>query len=411
MPVGFSSKTYPPESNGFLSSAAALWLARIKGFVFKWVAPGDWRPGGKSKLPKKQVPLNRPDLGIMERLAVDAVLRSGALAQGKKVAEFESAFSATVAGRNSIAVNSGTSALHLSLLALGIGPGDEVIVPSFTFAASANAVAITGATPVFVDIEPDYFSIDPLAVQSAITPRTKAVIAVHLYGHPARMAELRKICDSAGILLVEDAAQAHLAQFEKTPVGAWGAMAAFSFYPTKNMTTGEGGMSVTGDEAVARRVRLLRNQGMERRYENEIPGFNNRMTEVAAAIGLVQLQKLAGWTKKRQSNAAFLDENLNGVVVPKVHSLASHVYHQYTIKVEGHDRSQFAAELKKLGVDSDIYYPAPVHKLPAYGLTHSLEVTEQITKSCLSIPVHQKLSASDLSKIVSAVNKLAKAGA
>ena len=354
---------------------------------------------------KKQVPLNRPDLGLKERLAVDAVLRSGALAQGKKVAEFETAFSATVAGRNSIAVNSGTSALHLGLLALGIGPGDEVIVPSFTFAASANAVAITGAKPVFVDIEPDYFSIDPQTVQSAITPRTKAVIAVHLYGHPARMAELKKICDSAGILLVEDAAQAHLAQFEGIPVGAWGAMAAFSFYPTKNMTTGEGGMSVTGDEAVARRVRLLRNQGMERRYENEIPGFNNRMTEVAAAIGLVQLQKLAGWTKKRQSNAAFLDENLRGVVVPKVHALASHVYHQYTIKVEGHDRSQFAAELKKLGVDSDVYYPAPVHKLPAYGLTHSLDVTERITKSCLSIPVHQKLSGSDLSKIVSAVNK------
>jgi perosamine synthetase len=359
----------------------------------------------------KQIPLNRPDLGLKERLAVDAVLRSGALAQGKRVAEFESAFSGTVATRTSIAVNSGTSALHLGLLALGIGPGDEVIVPSFTFAASANAVAITGAKPVFVDIEPDYFSIDPLAVQAAITPMTKAVIAVHLYGHPARMTELKKICDSAGIVLVEDAAQAHLAQFEKTPVGAWGTIAAFSFYPTKNMTTGEGGMSVTGDEAVARRVRLLRNQGMERRYENEIPGFNNRMTEVAAAIGLVQLQKLAGWTKKRQSNAAFLDKNLEGVVVPKVHPLASHVYHQYTIKVEGHDRSQFAAELKKLGVDSDVYYPAPVHKLPAYGLTHSLDVTESITKSCLSIPVHQKLSGSDLSKIVSAVNKLAKAGA
>ena len=358
----------------------------------------------------KQIPLNRPDLGLKERLAVDAVLRGGALAQGKKVAEFESTFSKTVSGRNSIAVNSGTSALHLGLLALGIGPGDEVIVPSFTFAASANAVAITGATPIFVDIEPDYFSIDPLAVKAAIGQKTKAVIAVHLYGHPAKMSELKAICDAAGIFLVEDAAQAHLAEFESVPVGAWGAMAAFSFYPTKNMTTGEGGMSVAGDEAVARRIRLLRNQGMERRYENEIPGFNNRMTEVAAAIGLVQLEKLAGWTKKRQANAAFLDENLSGVAVPKVHPLASHVYHQYTIKVEGHDRSQFAAELKKLGVDSDVYYPGPVHKLLAYGLTHSLEVTEQITKSCLSIPVHQKLSKSDLAKIVRAVNKLAKAG-
>jgi dTDP-4-amino-4,6-dideoxygalactose transaminase len=361
-------------------------------------------------LPKRQIPLNRPDRGLQERLAVDAVLRSGALAQGKKVAQFESVFSSTVSERNSIAVNSGTSALHLGLLAIGIGPGDEVIVPSFTFAASANAVAITGATPVFVDIEPDYFSIDPLAVKAAIGPRTKAVMAVHLYGHPAKMSELRDICDTAGILLVEDAAQAHMAEFENTPVGTWGAVAAFSFYPTKNMTTGEGGMSVTGDQEVARKVRLLRNQGMERRYENEIPGFNNRMTEVAAAIGLVQLQKLAGWTKKRQSNAAYLDLNLSGVVVPKVHPLASHAYHQYTIKVEGHDRSQFASELKKLGVDSDVYYPGPVHKLPAYGLTHSLEVTERITKSCLSIPVHQRLSKSDLSKIVTAVNKLSRAG-
>ena len=360
---------------------------------------------------KRQITLNRPDLGLRERIAVDAVLRSGALAQGKKVAEFEFSFSHSVSERNSIAVNSGTSALHLGLLALGIGPGDEVIVPSFTFAASANAVAITGATPVFVDIEPHYFSIDPLAVKAAISPRTKAVIAVHLYGHPAKLSELRDICDSAGIHLVEDAAQAHLAEFDQTPVGAWGAVAAFSFYPTKNMTTGEGGMSVTGDKEVARRIRLLRNQGMERRYENEVPGFNNRMTEVAAAIGLVQLEKLQGWTKKRQANAAYFDSQLTGVVVPKVHPRASHVYHQYTIKVEGQDRDQFAAELKKLGVDSDIYYPSPVHKLPAYGLKHSLEVTERITKSCLSIPVHQKLSKSDLSKIVRAVNRISQAGA
>jgi len=360
---------------------------------------------------KQQISLNRPDLGLRERLAVDAVLRSGALAQGKKVAEFESAFSETVEARNSVAVNSGTSALHLGLLALGVGPGDEVIVPSFTFAASANAVAVTAATPDFVDIYPDYFSIDPMAVRAAIGPRTKGVIAVHLYGHPAKMSDLKDICDSAGIFLVEDAAQAHLAAFDNIPVGAWGDMAAFSFYPTKNMTTGEGGMSVTGDQDVARRVRLLRNQGMERRYENEIPGFNNRMTEVAAAIGVVQLQKLTGWTKKRQSNATFLDENLSGVVAPKVHPLAQHVYHQYTIKVEGHDRSRFSAELKKLGVDSDVYYPGPVHRLPAYGLTHSLEVTEHTTKSCLSIPVHQKLSKSDLARIVTSVNKLAKAGA
>ena len=360
---------------------------------------------------RKQIPLNRPDIGLKERLAVDAVLRSGSLAQGKKVAKFESSFSSTVSGRSSIAVNSGTSALHLGLLALGIGPGDEVIVPTFTFAATANSVAITGATPVFVDIEPDYFSINPLAVTSAIGSKTKAVIAVHLYGHTAIMSELKSICDSAGILLIEDAAQAHLAEFAGVSAGAWGSIAAFSFYPTKNMTTGEGGMAVASDNQVARRVRLLRNQGMERRYENEVPGFNNRMTEVAAAIGLIQLEKLAGWTKKRRTNAAFLDENLTGVVTPKVHTLAMHSYHQYTIQVDGHDRDRFAIELKKLGIDSDVYYPSPVHRLPAYGLTHSLEVAEKIAKSCLSLPVHQKLSKSDLFRIVSAVNRVARSGA
>jgi len=358
----------------------------------------------------RPVYLNRPKIGLRERLAVDAVLRGGALAQGVRVAQFESAFSINVKNRHSVAVNSGTSALHLGLLALGIGVGDEVIVPSFTFAATANAVAITGATPVFVDIEPDYFCIDPSGVRSAITERTKAVIAVHLYGHPASMTELKMICDSAGIHLVEDAAQAHLAGFDGVPVGAWGSMAAFSFYPTKNMTTGEGGMAVTELDSVAYQLRLLRNQGMVKRYENEVPGFNNRMTEISAAIGLIQLEKLAMWTKKRRDNANFLDENLKGVVLPKVHPLATHSYHQYTIRTEGHDRSRFALELSKLGVQSDVYYPTPVHRLPAFALALGLEVSEAVAANCLSIPVHQSLSKSDLSKVVAAVNKVASAG-
>jgi len=359
---------------------------------------------------RKQIHLNRPEIGLRERLAVDAVLRSGALAQGKKVEEFESAFSSLVQNRPCIAVNSGTSALHLSLLAMGIGPGDEVIVPSFTFAATANSVAITGATPIFVDIEPSYFAIDPSAVKAAIGPRTKAVIAVHLYGHPANMSELKEICDSSGLHLVEDAAQAHLAEYQNVPVGAWGSAAAFSFYPTKNMTTGEGGMVSVREGDVGRVVRLLRNQGMEQRYKNEIPGFNNRMTEVAAAIGLVQLGKLKAWTDKRRSNAKYLNENLNGVVIPAVSKFAKHSYHQYTIRLLGHNRDKFASELKKLGVDSDVYYPSAIHRLPAYGQTISLEVADQIAKTCLSIPVHQGLSKGQLNRIVEAVNKLAGAG-
>jgi len=360
---------------------------------------------------RRQIHLNRPVIGLAERVAVDRVLRSGGLAQGKFVSEFEKTFSNHVSGASCIALNSGTSALHLGLLAIGVGTGDEVIVPTFTFAATANAVALTGATPVFVDIEPEYFSIDPVRVEQAITPRTKAIIAVHLYGHPADLASLSRICEKHGLLLVEDAAQAHLAEFDERKVGSFGEVGAFSFYPTKNMTTGEGGMASTKNLEIERKIRLLRNQGMEIRYQNEIPGFNNRMTEVAAAIGIVQLKKIEKWTKKRQANASFLNKNLRGVKVPQVSPRARHVYHQYTIQLVGHDRDRFVTELKELGVDSDIYYPAPVHTLPAYGLSLDAPVAATVSGSCLSIPVHQGLSTSNLHRIVESVNKLARAGA
>jgi perosamine synthetase len=262
------------------------------------------------------IPAARPLIGDDERAAVDAVLQSGMIAQGPQVAAFEEEFAEVVAGRECIAVNSGTSALHLALLAMGVGPGDEVIVPSFTFAATGNAVAITGATPVFVDIEPDYFTIDPSQIEQAITDRTRAIIPVHLYGHPAEMRQIMAIADAAGLQVLEDAAQAHLSALDGRPVGAWGNAAAFSFYPTKNMTAGEGGMIVTNDPELARTARLLRNQGMEKRYHNEIAGLNNRMTDIHAAIGRVQLGKLAGWTEQRQQNAKFLDAHLQGVTVP-----------------------------------------------------------------------------------------------
>jgi dTDP-4-amino-4,6-dideoxygalactose transaminase len=360
---------------------------------------------------KGQIHLNRPSIGLRERAAVNKVLRSGNLAQGKTVAEFETSFSRFVSGSSCVALNSGTSALHLGLLALGIGPGDEVIVPTFTFAATANAAAITGATPVFVDIEENYFSIDASRVEEAITPKTKAVIAVHLYGHPAELDKLTQICKKHDLFLVEDAAQAHLAEFDGKAVGSIGDVGAFSFYPTKNMTTGEGGMATTNHKETERKLRLLRNQGMEIRYQNEIPGFNNRMTEVAAAIGIVQLQQIESWTLKRQANAAFLDKALQGVIVPPVSPSARHVYHQYTIRLVDQDRERFATELKRLGVDSDVYYPAPVHTLPAYNLSLDTPVAYSVAKSCLSIPVHQKLSKSNLHKIAEVVNKVAKAGA
>lgn len=356
------------------------------------------------------IPAAQPIIGDDERSAVDRVLRSGMLAQGPEVEAFEEEFSAMVNGHHCIAVNSGTSALHMSLVALGIGPGDEVIVPSFSFAATANSVRLAGATPVFVDIEMNHFNLDPESVEAAITTRTRAVMPVHLYGHPAAMVELGAICRKHGLMFLEDAAQAHAASLQGTPTGAFGVAASFSFYPTKNMTSGEGGMIVTPDSAVARTLRLLRNQGMEKKYQNEIVGFNTRMTDIHAAIGRVQLKKLAAWTKRRQENAQFLDANLQGVVVPPVAPGAVHVYHQYTIRVPDHDRDKFSEELTKRGIGNGVYYPTPIHRLPSFGLVLELPTTEKVCKECLSIPVHPSLVSSDLELIVESVNKVASAG-
>lgn len=358
------------------------------------------------------IPAAKPIIGDEERAAVDRVLQSGMMAQGPEVAAFESEFSnALVDGRNCVAVNSGTSGLHLGLLAAGVGAGDEVIVPSFTFAATANSVALTGATPVFVDIEPDYFCLDPAAVEAAITERTVGIMPVHLYGHPADMTALTEIAAKHGLKIFEDAAQAHAATWQGKPVGTFGDFAMFSLYPTKNMTSGEGGMVSTGDDEFARRVRLLRNQGMERQYENELVGLNNRMTDIHAAIGRVQLTKLAGWTAQRKANAAFLDANLEGVVVPPVAEGAGHVYHQYTIRVP-QDRDGFAKALREdYGVGCGVYYPIPNHRLPSFARSLDLPQTEKAALEVLSLPVHPSLSQDDLDRIVSAVNTLAKAGA
>jgi perosamine synthetase len=353
------------------------------------------------------IPAARPLVGEDEIAAVTRVMRSGGIAQGPEVAAFEDEFSALVAGHHCVAVNSGTSALHLGLLAAGIGPGDEVIVPSFSFAATANAVRLAGADPVFVDIEADSFCIDPAAVAAAVTDRTAAVMPVHLYGHPAAMEQLGKVADRHGLLVIEDAAQAHGAELGSRPVGSIGAVAAFSFYPTKNMTTGEGGMIVTADAEVARQARLLRNQGMEQRYRNEVVGFNTRMTDIGAAIGRVQLGKLTGWTERRRGNARVLDEGLSGieaVVTPPVASGARHVYHQYTIRVPA-DRDAALERLAAAGVGAAVYYPVPIHRLPSFGLDLDLPVTETAAGQVLSLPVHPALTDEDLATIVATVRE------
>jgi dTDP-4-amino-4,6-dideoxygalactose transaminase len=357
------------------------------------------------------IPAACPEIGEEERKAVDAVLSSGGLAQGPEVEAFEKEFSQlAVSDAICVAVNSGTSAQHLAMIAAGIGVGDEVIVPSFTFAATANSVALTGAVPVFADIDANYFCLNPTSVESVLSPKTKAIMPVHLYGHPANMESLVKICNKNNLLLVEDAAQAHLASIGGKRVGTWGIAGSFSFYPTKNMTAGEGGMVTTFDAELARKVKLLRNQGQEQRYKNEIVGFNNRMTDIHAAIGRVQLRKLEKWTKKRQLNAAFYNENLKGVITPPVMNGAVHVYHQYTIRVRGLNRDIFAEELNKHGIGSGIYYPIPSHRLPAFNLKLDLPETDLACQEVLSLPIYPSLSNDNLEKIVAVVNNLASSG-
>ncbi|MEE6289218.1 DegT/DnrJ/EryC1/StrS family aminotransferase [Georgenia sp. MJ173] len=362
------------------------------------------------------IPAAKPTIGDEERAAVDAVLRSGMVAQGPQVAAFEEEFGAAlVPGRRCQAVSSGTAGLHVGLLACGVGPGDEVIVPSFTFAATANSVALTGATPVFVDIEPNYFGLDPAAVRAAVTDRTVGIMPVHLYGHPAAMAELSAIAQELGLAIFEDAAQAHGASLDGQMVGTWGKFAMFSLYPTKNMTSGEGGMVACESDEVARAVRLLRNQGMEQQYANEVIGLNVRMTDIHAAIGRVQLGKLPGWTAARQANAAFLDANLRGVVTPAVAPGAVHVYHQYTIRVEATERDRIVTALREEHqVGCGVYYPIPNHRLASLArFAPGLELaqTEKAAAEVISLPVHPSLSQGDLERVVAGVNAAVGAGA
>ncbi|MGC5584926.1 DegT/DnrJ/EryC1/StrS family aminotransferase [Ornithinimicrobium sp. W1665] len=365
------------------------------------------------------IPAAKPLIGEEERAAVDRVMRSGMVAQGPEVAAFEAEFAdVLVGGRTCVAVNSGTSGLHLGLLAAGIGAGDEVIVPSFTFAATANAVALTGARPVFADISADTFNLDPASVADAVSEATAAVMPVHLYGHPAEMDGLAQVAAEHGLQLFEDAAQAHGATYHGSPVGSFGVFGMFSLYPTKNMTSGEGGMVSCADEEIARGVRLLRNQGMEKQYANEVVGLNNRMTDIHAAIGRVQLTKVAGWTAQRQANAAWLDQALSGVVVvPPVREGCTHVYHQYTVRIAGAtgpERDRVVQALREEHrVGCGVYYPTPNHELVSlsrFAPPWELPVTARAAAEVISLPVHPSLSTGDLERIAAAVHAVVGAG-
>ncbi len=358
------------------------------------------------------IPIAKPLIGAEEKQAVLEVLDSGMLAQGPRVRAFEEAFAEYCGVGHAIATTSGTTALHVALLAHGIGPGDEVITTPFTFISSANAILFVGARPVFVDIDPATFNIDPGLLEDAVTPRTKAIMPVHLFGLPADMDPIMAVVERHDLAVIEDACQAHGAEYEGRRTGGFGT-GCFSFYPTKNITTGEGGMVTTGDERIAESCRVIRQHGMRRTYYHDELGFNFRMTDVHAAIGLAQLQKLERFNKARIANARFLSEHLQGVVTPVMPEGRRHVFHQYTIRVPEGRRDAVLEGLKERGIGTGVYYPVPVHKQRVYlerGYRVTLPEAERAAAEVLSLPVHPGLSGDDLEAIVAAVNDLCGGG-
>ncbi len=355
------------------------------------------------------IPISKPDISAAEKKAVMDVLDTGMLAMGPVTAQFEAAFAQMCGVKHAIAVSSGTTALHLALLAHDICPGDEVITTAFSFAATVNAILFVKARPVFADIQEDTFNIDPARVAELITPKTKAIIPVHLYGHMCDMDALKKLADEHGIAIIEDACQAVMASYKNKRSGSFGT-AAFSFYATKNMMCGEGGMVTTDDDGIAEKCRLLRSHGMKRRYYHEVLGFNFRMTDIEAAIGLAQLKRLPGFHERRTFNAEYLRCRIESVDVPSTKPDHVHAWHQFTVRINhGRSRDEAVQQLNAAGIGTGIYYPVPLHKQPyiEYMVGNvSLPVTEQMAEEVFSIPVHSQLTLPEMEQIVHEVNRL-----
>ncbi len=350
--------------------------------------------------------ISQPLIGPEEREAVDRVLESGQLAQGPQVAAFERAFADYVGVREAVAVSSGTEAIRLALLAAGVGPNSEVIVPAFTFVATATAVIMCGATPVVVDVDEATFCMDPGRAEAAVTERTKAVMPVHLYGHPADIGPLTDLCGERGLSLVEDACQAHGALYRGSRVGSMGELGTFSFYPTKNMTTGEGGAVTTDDAELAERLRLLRQHGLAGPYQYRMLGYNSRMTEIEAAIGLVQLGKLEGFNTARRLNASMLTDLLEDMVgTPSVAPWAEHVFHQYTVRADRRDA--LWDHMKRSGVGCGVYYPHPLTEVPILEgrveVPAQVPVAQRLSREVLSLPVHPGLTSQDIETVAMSV--------
>ena len=360
---------------------------------------------GENEL-KRTIPIAKPVLGREEVEAVRKVFESGVLVQGKRIELFEKEFAEYIGVEHAVAVANGTLALDASLKALKLGPGDEVVTSAFSFVASSNCVLFQGAKPVFADIDPRSFDMDPSDVAEKITAKTKAIIPVHLYGQPAEMDALTEIAEDHGIALVEDAAQAHGAEYKGRKVGGLGDVGCFSFYATKNMTTGEGGIITTNNSELARKVRLLRNHGDTGKYRHVILGYNYRMSEASAAVGSVQLGKLDELNERRKENASVLTrgiEKISGLTPPRVKDDVRHVFYQYVIRVENDypvDRDELAGHLTKRGVGVAVHYPTPIYGQPfyeelGYGKT-VCPMAEDASKRVLSLPVHPSVTEEDI---------------
>jgi perosamine synthetase len=353
----------------------------------------------------------KPCIGEEEKRAVQEVLDSGMIACGSVVTEFEKKFAGYIGVEHGIATTSGTTALEVAIRALGLGKGDKILTTAYSFIASTNSIVYTGATPVFADIDPETFNVDVEDVEKKLkqNPDIKALLIVHLFGQSCNMDRIMEIVKKYNVLLIEDCAQCHGALWNGKKAGSFGDVSAFSFYPTKNMTTSEGGIVLTNNRELARNVRLLINHGMEVRYHHGVVGYNYRMTNISAAIGLCQLVKLDGFNANRNYNADFYNRNINNdyITVPYKSEEAYHVYHQYTVLVKDNRRDDFGKYLEANGIGYGIFYPLSIPEQKCYddfGFEREYEVTDVIKKQVVSIPVHPMLSEEDLKIVVEIIN-------
>jgi perosamine synthetase len=354
------------------------------------------------------IPQAKPAIGDEEVSAVTEVLKSGMLAQGKKVEELEKAFANFLGVKHAIAVANGTCALELAMMGAGIKKGDEVITTPFTFVATTNAICMAGAKPVYADIDIDTFNISVDSIRKCISKKTKAILPVHLYGLPANMNEIMEIAGEKDLIVIEDACQAHGARVNERFVGSIGDVGTFSFYPTKNMTTGEGGMVTTNVDSIAEKVRILRNQGQIARYEYSMLGYNYRMTDIAAAIGIVQMGKLAQFNERRQEIARMYTETLKDVVkTPVCPQGYTHAYHQYTIL--GERRDELREHLTRNEIGTGIYYPKLLYEYPHLKRFRRKCVNAEYVRSrCLSLPIFPQLTEAQILTVVEKIKSFYK---